>query len=276
MRQKRYVGWLQIWSGLYITAGMRRCPWKYFWDFRGVSHMRLLWRAYSLSAASCPLPQILPTQPLPGFSEFLHLFVTIHRAEIHTVHHTFKQPFVSRHCTCVARMCWFFVLLFLFKKRNDLCYWHLNDTFSLLPKVCISHIYFCMHICLTLKRMIFICFPINYARLSWNLTVHRLFMDYFPLWKHSCFIMENVWKLHLHFGGNPVESHTATFSRLLFWVLFLSEGLLCFEQEAPSSVTLPWPFFMPYWPWRRQWAPISSLERPLVLSSIAEDKFCSF
>lgn len=64
--------------------------------------MRLLWRAYSLSAAFCPLPQILPAQPLPGFSEFLHLFVTIHRAEIHIVHHTFKQPFVCRHCTQIV------------------------------------------------------------------------------------------------------------------------------------------------------------------------------
>lgn len=80
-----------------------------------------------------------------------------------------------------TRMCRFFVLLFLFKKRNDLYYWHLNDTFSLLPQVGTSHIYFCMHICLTLKRMIFICFPINSARLSWNLTAHRLFMDHFFL-----------------------------------------------------------------------------------------------
>lgn len=80
-----------------------------------------------------------------------------------------------------TRMCRFFVLLFLFKKRNDLYYWHLNDTFSLLPQVGTSHIYFCMHICLTLKGMIFICFPINSARLSWNLTVHRLFMDHFFL-----------------------------------------------------------------------------------------------
>lgn len=95
---------------------------------------------------------------------------------------------------------------------------------------------------------------------------------FFPLWKHSCFIMENFWKLHLCWKcllqQRWISSNIATFSRLLCWALFLSEGLLCFEQEALSSVTLPWPFFMPYWPWRRQWAPISSLERPLVLSFI--------
>lgn len=178
-------------------------------------------------------------------------------------------------------MCRFFVLLFLFKKRNDLYYWHLNDTFSLLPQVGTSHINFCMHICLTLKGMIFICFPINLARLSWNLTVHRLFMDHFFLcgsipvlsWKTSGSFI---------FAGNVCSSKDEFPATLLHFLaycvgpFFLSEGLLCFEQEALSSVTLPWPFFMPYWPWRRQWAPISSLERPLVLSFIAEDKSCSF
>lgn len=51
-------------------------------------------------------------------------------------------------------------------------------------------------------------------------------------------------------------------------------GLLYFWQEALSSVTPPWPFFMAYWPQCSEQAPISALERPLVRSAMIEDVGC--
>lgn len=77
--------------------------------------------------------------------------------------------------------------------------------------------------------------------------------------------------------GNPEQLNAAPWLKGLlaycgrFFFFPLIEELLCFGQEALSSVTPPWPFFMPYWPRCSQQAPISALERPLVHSAMFED-----
>lgn len=144
--------------------------------------------------------------------------------------------------------------------------WNLNHTFGLAPEVCTNQTYVSAHVFLTLKIMIFVCFPKNGARLSWKLTVHRLFTAHFP--PVEAFLFCHGKRLEaasaLCWKAWAAESYAATLSPSLCWVLLLS------VDKKLSKVTLPWPFFMAYWPWCSQRVPASGLERPLA-SFIAKD-----